>query len=670
MSSNEINIKVTGTNASGPTFAAVRADMDSLGASSTKVSDKLNKQQHETVTLEHELKGLADEAKLLGLSFDDVGSKTEKTTTKTTRLRDELGRFKKDSETLGKGLGISMDGIFKNMGGGKGFGNFVKDAANAGMMAGNAIATAAKGALDGSGIGEKLMSLISNPVTGPAVGGIVLAITPMILSAVGGAIQLAAGGPFLAAGLMIAAGDQRVAVALQGMKLHIIESLKDATAPFRSELIQTTGILSDGFNKVLPGIRDTFAALAPAVQPLAKALVSLAVGALPGIEEAAKGLAPVFKELSMDAPMLAKAVGDFFHDVAGQGNSAAASFHLIFLMVGAVIEALGIAIKYAGLLFDMQLHPKNILKDMAAFSDLQAATAATGHAMTDAAGSADQFQEAAAGASGSTNDLSVHVWSAADALKALNDAFDTAISNTLAMHDINAQITIDMGKLAKDFDKHGASLRDDTVAGAMNIQMLDKIVGKLEEKRQKDIEAGHGTQEATNKANDAYNSQLSKLGDMLVKLGANRKAVNDFLGAFVNKDVTVSVHIKVTQTGAVTSQGVISSGVPLRGLYAHGGVKGAASGGLRSGMTWVGEEGPELMDLSGAAGAQIYTAGDSKRIAAGGGGFGNNAMGTTPQTFRFLIDNIGTSEFARLMAQLLRDYVQIQGGDGTLLGIK
>lgn len=666
--SNEINIKVTGTNASGPTFASVRADMDSLGNSSTKVSDKLNKQQHETVTLEHELKSLADEAKLLGLSFDNVGTTTDKTTTKTTRLRDELGRFKKDSETVTKDVGKSFAGMFT--GGGKGFGSFVKDAADAGKMAGDAIATAAKGALDGSGIAEKLMSLLSNPVTGPAVGGIALAITPMILSAVGGAIQLAAAGPFLAAGLMIAAGDQRVAIALGGLKANIISSLKDATAPFRQELIATTGILQNGFDAVLPGIKDTFAALAPAVQPLAKALVSLAAGALPGIEEAAKGLGPVFKELSQDAPMLAKAVGDFFHDVAGQGNSAAASFHLIFLMVGAVIEALGIAIKYAGLLFDMQMHPKNILKDIAAFTDLQAATAATGRSLSDTADSSDQYMQAAAGASGTTTDFSVTVWSAADALKALNDQFATSISNTLAMHDAAAALTLDMADLKKNFKAGKDALDENSVSGAKNIEMIDGIIGRLESKRQADIDAAGGTQAATDKANAAYNSQLGKLGDLLVKLGASRKAVDAFLGAFVNKDVTVSVHIKVTQTGGVTSQGVISSGIPLHGAYAHGGVSRAASGGMRSGMTWVGEAGPELMDLSGVAGAQIYTTGDSKRIASGGGGFGNNSMGATPQTFRFLIDNIGTSEFARLMAQLLKDYVLIQGGDGSVLGIK
>jgi hypothetical protein len=50
----------------------------------------------------------------------------------------------------------------------------------------------------------------------------------------------------------------------------------------------------------------------------------------------------------------------------------------------------------------------------------------------------------------------------------------------------------------------------------------------------------------------------------------------------------------------------------------HGGIKGAADGGLKNGLTWVGESGPELVKLP--PGAQVSTAGDSARMAGAGGG--------------------------------------------------
>lgn len=663
---NEINIKVTGTNAFGPTAAQVRAEMDSLGGSADKVSTKLNKEAHESASLDRELASLAAEAKLLGLSFDDVGGKTEKATNKTTRLRDEMGKFKKDSEQVSKDVGKSFSTMFT--GGGQGFGNLVKGFTDAGKLIGKTLSKEAAGAFDGNGIMEKITSAISNPVTGPAIGGLMLAILPGLGSTIGAAIQLAAGGGFLAAGLIVAAHNAGVTTALEGLKHDIGSGLQGATAPFRQELIATTGILSDGFHNVLPGIRDTFAALAPAVQPLARALLGLVQNALPGLEEAAKALGPLFNELGRDLPMLGKAIGDMFHDTASGGNSAAVAMHFLITAVSVLIEMMGIAIKTAEILFDIQLHPQNIGKDIKAFADLNQATQATGHSLSDTASSADTYGTSADAAGKSTSTMGDSIWTAADALKALNDAFSTAVSNTLAMHDMNAQITIDMGKLSKDFGKHGASLREDTLAGAENIKVLDNLVAQLERKREADIAAGKGTQAATDKANAAYNSQILKLEQMLIKLGANKKEVEAFLGAFINKDVTVSVHIKVTQTGPVSVQGVVTGGIPLHGAYAHGGVSGAASGGLRSGMTWVGEDGPELMDLSGTAGAAIYTTGDSKRIAAGGGGFGG-ATNSAVQVFKFVVADVGVSEFARMISQMLRDYVQIHGGDGTLLGI-
>lgn len=52
--------------------------------------------------------------------------------------------------------------------------------------------------------------------------------------------------------------------------------------------------------------------------------------------------------------------------------------------------------------------------------------------------------------------------------------------------------------------------------------------------------------------------------------------------------------------------------------HAAGGVVGSATGGIRSGLSWVGEQGPELVSLP--AGATVHSAGDSQRMMQGGGG--------------------------------------------------
>lgn len=75
------------------------------------------------------------------------------------------------------------------------------------------------------------------------------------------------------------------------------------------------------------------------------------------------------------------------------------------------------------------------------------------------------------------------------------------------------------------------------------------------------------------------------------------------------KSITITEYYKRANAGQA----------PQYQHYAHGGVVGAAaSGGPRSNLTWVGENGPELANL--APGTMVRSAGDSKRIAQGMGG--------------------------------------------------
>jgi hypothetical protein len=63
----------------------------------------------------------------------------------------------------------------------------------------------------------------------------------------------------------------------------------------------------------------------------------------------------------------------------------------------------------------------------------------------------------------------------------------------------------------------------------------------------------------------------------------------------------------------------------IRKQYAHGGIGGAADGGMRSGLTLVGEEGPELAEI--APGGRVWSNPDTRRmLGSGGGGGGDGPM--------------------------------------------
>jgi len=98
--------------------------------------------------------------------------------------------------------------------------------------------------------------------------------------------------------------------------------------------------------------------------------------------------------------------------------------------------------------------------------------------------------------------------------------------------------------------------------------------------------------------------------------------------------------------------GAIKGAIPG---FAHGGVTGqAASGGGRSGLTMVGEGGPELLSLP--PGSRVRSNSDTRRLAAGGGGGGGAG------DFTITIDGTGLLEG-------LRKVVRINGGNvQTVLG--
>ena len=95
------------------------------------------------------------------------------------------------------------------------------------------------------------------------------------------------------------------------------------------------------------------------------------------------------------------------------------------------------------------------------------------------------------------------------------------------------------------------------------------------------------------------------------------------------------------------------------GRFAHGGIiGGAATGGPRGGMTWVGEQGPELVRLPG--GSTVIPAGQSRTMAAEQGGGGGPLV---------LEVRSGGSRLDDLLVELLRDAIKIRGGNvQTVLG--
>jgi hypothetical protein len=153
-----------------------------------------------------------------------------------------------------------------------------------------------------------------------------------------------------------------------------------------------------------------------------------------------------------------------------------------------------------------------------------------------------------------------------------------------------------------------------------------------------------------------------KLKDARSKFAAFQKNVNAELAKIRDRDVKVRVRV----IGLAAAQAALSVANQLSAMgYAHGGITGAATGGNHGGLRWVGERGPELMNVP--AGSTVHSSGDSMRMLRQGmqnAGQGGSGMSLTahvsPELESTLIGEI---------VKMLRFEIGNQGGDvQTVLG--
>jgi hypothetical protein len=102
-----------------------------------------------------------------------------------------------------------------------------------------------------------------------------------------------------------------------------------------------------------------------------------------------------------------------------------------------------------------------------------------------------------------------------------------------------------------------------------------------------------------------------KLNTAADRFARFKTKVNNELSKIDDVDVTVRIRQVFTTVGQqlVSLGGILAS-------KAAGGITGAAAGGIRSGLTWAGEHGPELISVP--AGSRVHSNPDSMRMAGAG----------------------------------------------------
>jgi hypothetical protein len=471
---------------------------------------------------------------------------------------------------------------------------------------------------------------------GVAIG---VAIAPPLAAAVSGAILGAVGVGGVVGGAVLAAKDPRVQAAWKTLGSGLMRELEPVGDAFAIPVARAAEIFRNSFDD--SGFVEDFAAAAALVEPLARGLGGLFEKMGPGLGDALMGARPVFEMLREELPELGEDFGEALSTIAAVGPSAARGLGQLLDVTGELTKQAAAA--GAGLTAINNLFPATsaLLKYIpiggfaqvvgTALEQLAPKTAAVAVKMTHAANA--------------TRGMGFALTATTDAINVLNPGLDQ-LRNKLDLKQVQEQNNEALFRLREEVKAHGTDLRATTEAGIMHRQMLLGMVEGYAAERDANIQAGM----AAEQANAKFRQQVVDLEALLIKLGFNKNAVWDLIGAMRNIPSRVNTAIVLEYQTRGKPAGEHS------GLRIHELDGGRAAGGpVMAGKSYlVGERGPEILQMGTTAGHIMSNA------ASFGGGMWAAPIQYTPS---------GNRSWDAWFEDF-RDQVQSRGGTLAVVGVR
>jgi hypothetical protein len=403
---------------------------------------------------------------------------------------------------------------------------------------------------------------------------------------------LATAGGAAVAGIGALGAGAGVASAVMGNPKAFQAAWGEAAGQIKKDFLAAgdafVGPSMDALRSIGPTIHEwnLTAALAPAakyVPIIVDGLERGATGLEHGIADGIKKAGPAVQALSQGMAQLGEATGDALSHIADGAEGGAQALHDTITAVSAVVEGFGLLTEGAEKAYEAINDHPFISAGFTGGLSLAASAWSKLFGDVDEGGKAigntlDATKNLAAIGGDALQSLDVRAANAAASLDRMNAALDRSINDMLGLSGANIAVEQGFDDLAKGIERGAGALDITNERGRQNVRIIDEQIAALEKQREETIANGDGTQAATDKANAAYNSQLSKLEQMLGKLIGNKKAVEDFINAFRDKTFTITQRVNIVTTGPVSKEGVVTGGIPLHGGYATGGIRKAATG--------------------------------------------------------------------------------------------
>lgn len=484
----------------------------------------------------------------------------------------------------------------------------------------------------GQSLGKSISSAGSSPYVIAGVATLVGALAPIIGALLGGAIVLGVGGGLAAIGIMAASKAKAVQDAFGRTKETIGKTLSEAAKPLEPVLIHAADAVSQFAKDAGPMLKQIFTDMAPVLTRFFDTMMG-------AFRKAAPALQPLAKAFNMIMDALSPVIAD------------------TIVKIGEALGQLG-----------KEFQKKEAIQG---FVDLIAMMLATIPAAVQVIVFLTQTFE----------DLWPSIKQVIDAVMELGTAVGPILLTLFKGYMDYIGFIL---PLIADLISFFASLISAVVDGAPKVtgalKGIVNWVGNVKGKTITLAQRGASTVIGWAKGVIGWVGNVKGKVIALAQRGASTvigwvKSVIDWVKRFVGKTVALGVRGVSTAISAVKSLinwiknivgktvdigvNIVKKGLSALNPFAHGGnvgVGAAASGGARSALTLVGEQGPELVELP--YGSRVNTTADTARMLGGAGAGGG------PVVIELRSSGSEVDEF---LLKILRRAINVRGGNAQIV---
>lgn len=650
---NEIKIKVTAENGTVTTFGKLKEDLKDVETSADKAGTEIH-------GLGTDLKDTGEHVKGFTQPVVVAGGEMRKFSTHTQQVKSDLKALETGMAMSRQALSqltsafAQTDDAAQRVDLKKAISKIKSDLSSAGSA--HKIKLTELMDLEPSPAdGKKFVTKLADGIeaAGPIIPSVIaaaLAASPLIGATISGAVIGGVGIGGVVGGLILASKDPRVKAAFTATATGLKQQLTEASSSFVTPAIAAIGTLGGAVQRI--NFKAIFADASRYVAPLAAGLGSFLSGVSSGIKDLVHAAGPVISVISTSLSDLGGVLKTAFHDMAAHGEEGAKALRTILTGVNAIIANVfylinGLTTVYGWI---------DKIGGTAVFNLLELS-------MRDATGAAENAGSAVVTLAKKFLGVGDDAKTSANGIQSLAEQLNVTTTAARSLFGASTSAGEAIDAVTAAAKKNGKTLDSSTEKGRANRTAIENLATALEKQTNayRDVNGEGAKADGVARINRETFIRLAttltgsarrarELADQLLGIPAKRdvkitanthdaegriKALQDKVNAVHGKTVTLTVRT-VMSNGNIHVSGPGGSGTQVKG-FASGGIIGAghaAEGGPRSGLTLVGENGPELADL--APGTTVHSNGDSRRMLGQMGGGGTVTLKFVPSGNRVL----------------------------------